>query len=198
MNFSALTATAFAAALVAATAVLGFSYAPGLFVWAAFIGWASYDHSGATAQAALRSSAALIFGVVMAWIVAVVVTAHILPLAPTIATAIVAGIASFLIVMASRWPLLGVVPATFYGFASTFAWLSLAPNAFNFEALTETSARNVLVALPASLLIGTGLGILHGRLQKILSRDAGDTSRQMLRRESPAGGGPAALMPDRN
>jgi hypothetical protein len=35
-------------------------------VWAAFIGWASYDHSGASTQAVVRSSAALVFGVVMA------------------------------------------------------------------------------------------------------------------------------------
>jgi Protein of unknown function (DUF1097) len=58
MNLSSLTAAALAAALVAGTSVLLFSAIPALFIWAAFIGWASYDHSGATLQAALRSSAA--------------------------------------------------------------------------------------------------------------------------------------------
>ena len=66
MSLSTLTAAALAAALVAAASVLAFSAMPHLFVWAAFIGWASYDHSGAIPQAALRSSAALVFGVVMA------------------------------------------------------------------------------------------------------------------------------------
>ena len=48
MSLSSLTAAAVAAALVAAASVLAFTVLPGLFVWAAFIGWASYDHSGAT------------------------------------------------------------------------------------------------------------------------------------------------------
>jgi len=88
MNLSSLTAAALAAALVAAASVLAFSAMPALFVWAAFIGWASYDHSGATLQAALRSSAALVFGVVMAWAVAIVVAAGILPLSASLATAV--------------------------------------------------------------------------------------------------------------
>jgi hypothetical protein len=91
MNLSPLTAAALAAALVAAASVLAFSTMPAMFVWAAFIGWASYDHSGATLQAALRSSAALVFGVVMAWAVAVVVAAGILPLNASLATAVTAG-----------------------------------------------------------------------------------------------------------
>jgi hypothetical protein len=35
------------AAIVAAAAALAFSWLPELLVWAAFVGWASYDHSGA-------------------------------------------------------------------------------------------------------------------------------------------------------
>jgi hypothetical protein len=46
MNLSPLTAAAAAAGIVSAMAVLAFSQLPGLFVWASFIGWASYDHSG--------------------------------------------------------------------------------------------------------------------------------------------------------
>ena len=142
MRLSSLSSAALAAALVAAAAVLAFSAFPALFVWAAFIGWASYDHSGAGMQAAVRSSAALVFGVVMAWLVAITVVAHLLPASEAVSTAIVAGTASFLIVMASRTALLSVVPATFYGFASTFAYLSLASGAFTIENLTSLSWRN--------------------------------------------------------
>jgi hypothetical protein len=166
---SSLTATALAAAIFAAASVLAFSQMPDLFVWAAFIGWASYDHSGATAQAALRSSAALVFGVAMAWLVAVVVVSGALPLGTPIATAISAGIASFLIVAASRLSWLGIVPATFYGFASTFAYLSLAPGAFTLGAMTTFGWHNAIIAVPLSLIIGTGLGIAHGRLSAALT-----------------------------
>jgi hypothetical protein len=169
MNLSPLTAAALAAALVAAASVLAFSAMPALFVWAAFIGWASYDHSGATLQAALRSSAALVFGVVMAWAVAVVVAAGIPPLSASLATAVTAGIASFLIVLASAGPILSIVPATFYGFASTFAYLSLVPGAFTINAMTGLNLKNAIVAVPISLLIGTGLGIAQGWLASVLA-----------------------------
>jgi Protein of unknown function (DUF1097) len=164
MRLSSLSSAALAAAVVAAAAVLAFSELPRLFVWAAFIGWASYDHSGATLRAAIRSSAALVFGVIMAWLVAVVVAADLLPANAAVSTAIVAGTASFLIVMASRTALLSVVPATFYGFASTFAYLSLSSGAFTVGMLTSFGWGNAVLSVPVSLLIGTGLGIVHARL----------------------------------
>ncbi|WP_298255882.1 DUF1097 domain-containing protein [Bradyrhizobium sp.] len=174
MRLSSLSSAALAAAVVAAAAVLAFSALPKLFVWAAFIGWASYDHSGATVQAAIRSSAALVFGVLMAWLVAVIVAAHVLPANAVLSTAIVAGAASFLIVIASRTALLSVVPATFYGFASTFAYLSLSSEAFTTRMLTSFGWSNVIVSVPVSLLIGTGLGIVHARLANVIAtREAG-------------------------
>jgi Protein of unknown function (DUF1097) len=173
MRLSSLSSAALAAALVAAAAVLAFSALPALFVWAAFIGWASYDHSGANVQAAIRSSVALVFGVIMAWLVAMIVEAHALPVTTSVSTAIVAGTASFLIVIASRTALLSVVSATFYGFASTFAYLSLS-GAFTTEVLTSLSWHNAIISVPVSLLIGTGLGILHGWLSNVIAaREAG-------------------------
>ena len=65
VHLSLSSTTALAAAIVAAASVLAFSQLPDLPVWAAFIGWASYDHSGATPRAAVRSSTALTFGVVI-------------------------------------------------------------------------------------------------------------------------------------
>src|SRR5215475_3153626 len=179
MKVSSLTAAALAAALVAAASVLAFSAMPQLFVWAAFIGWASYDHSGATPQAALRSSAALVFGVIMAWAVAVVVTTGVLPLNSPLTMALAAGIASFLIVLASAAPILSTVPATFYGFASTFAYLSLVPGAFTIKTMTAFNWENVIVAMPISLLIGSCLGIAHGWLSQVLL--AGDTAATRIR-----------------
>jgi hypothetical protein len=185
MSLSTLTAAALAAALVAAASVLAFSAMPHLFVWAAFIGWASYDHSGATPQAALRSSAALVFGVIMAWAVALVVTAGTLPLNTPLATAVTAGIASFLIVLASAAPILSTVPATFYGFASTFAYLSLVPGAFTINAMTAFDWENIIVAMPISLLIGSCLGIAQGRLAQALAAGKTATARNLRLDGSP-------------
>jgi Protein of unknown function (DUF1097) len=182
MGLSSLTAAALAASFVAAASVLAFSAMPDLLVWAAFIGWASYDQSGATPQAALRSSAALVFGVIMAWVVAMVVAAGTLPLSAPLGTAIAAGTASFLIVLASAEPLLSIVPATFYGFASTFAYLSLVPGAFTVSSMTAFNWENVIVTVPISLLIGTGLGVAQGWLARVLVEgDARLASQRALR-----------------
>ena len=195
MNLSCLTAAALAAALVAAASVLAFSAMPHLFVWAAFIGWASYDHSGATPQAALRSSAALVFGVIMAWAVALVVTAATLPLNTPLATAVTAGIASFLIVLASAAPILSTVPATFYGFASTFAYLSLVPGAFTINAMTAFDRENIIVAMPISLLIGSCLGIAQGRLAQALAAGKTATARNLRLDGSPVLHGDSRQLP---
>jgi Protein of unknown function (DUF1097) len=64
---------------------------------------------------------------------------------------------------------LSVVPATFYGFASTFAYLSLVPGAFTINAMTGFDWKNAIVAVPISLLIGTGLGIAQGWLASVLA-----------------------------
>jgi hypothetical protein len=104
----------------------------------------------------------------MAWVVAILVIAGTLPFNTPVAMAVAAGVASFLIVLASAIPILSVVPAMFYGFASTFAYLSLASAAFTIDAMTAFNLQNAIVVVPISLLIGTGLGIAHGRLAQLL------------------------------
>jgi hypothetical protein len=164
MNLKTLPAAALAAAILATVSVWAFAALPGLLIWAAFIGWASYDQSGANRKAFLTSSACMIFGVIMAWIVAVSVAGEWLHLRSSVSSALAAAVASFFIVLASRFELLSNVPATFYGFASAFAFVTLAPNAFSMAAMTRGNLNNVLLVVPTSLLIGSGLGALHGYL----------------------------------
>jgi Protein of unknown function (DUF1097) len=159
-----LYAGALAAALIAAGSVWSFATFPGLLIWGAFIGWASYDQSGANRKAFITSSAAMVFGVVMAWIVAISVAGDWLHLRAAVASAIAAGVASFFIVLASRFEILSNVPATFCGFASSFAFLMQTPGAFSWAAMTRADLSNVLVVVPLSLLVGSVLGAVHGWL----------------------------------
>ncbi|MGV7218255.1 DUF1097 domain-containing protein [Bradyrhizobium sp. UFLA05-112] len=186
MNLPPLTAAALAAALVAAASVLAFSQLPALFVWAAFIGWASYDHSGATRQAAVRSSSALAFGCIMAWLVALIVAVRGPSANATLLTPAVAGIASFLIVTASRMLSLCIVPAAFYGFASTFACLSLSPGAFTVDALISPSLWNAIFSVLVSLLAGTGLVIIHGWLASALAGHGGSVRVSLSNAHAPS------------
>jgi Protein of unknown function (DUF1097) len=169
MRFNKLTAGALAAAIIAAASVWIFAIVHGLLIWAAFIGWASYDQSGADRKALFTSSSSMVFGVIMAWLVAVSVAGNWLHLPSSTSSAIAAGIASFLIVVASRLEAVSNVPATFYGFASSFAFLMLAPHNFTTAAMTQASLGNVAVVVPTSLLIGSGLGVFHVYLSEKLT-----------------------------
>jgi len=169
MRLSPLSAGAVSAAVLAGVSVWVFAQLPGLWVWAAFIGWASYDQSGADRRALLTSSTCMVFGVVVAWLVALVVVAGVIPLPGSATSALAAAVASFIIVWASRFAPFSNVPATFYGFASAFAYLLLSAEAFSIGAVTSPTLGNVLVCTPVSLLIGSSLGVLHQCLATALT-----------------------------
>ena len=63
-----------------------------------FTGRASYDQSGANGRALLTSSVCMVFGVVMAWLVALTVASGVLAMQSALASAVAAGVASFFIV----------------------------------------------------------------------------------------------------
>jgi hypothetical protein len=110
----------------------------------------------------------MVFGVLMAWLVALVVAAGVVPIGNSITSAIAAEVASF-IVCVSRYLPFSNVPATFYGFAAAFAFLLLMPQAFSMEAITADDLRNVLICVPVSLLIGSLLGIVHQLFASLLT-----------------------------
>ena len=169
MKLSPLFAGSLAAAILAGATVWAFAQQSGLWVWAAFVGWASYDQSGADAKAFFTSSVCMVFGVVMAWIVALLVASGVVGLSSALVSAIAAAVASFVIVYASRYAWFANVPATFYGFASAFAFLLLSPRAFSVDAMTSLGSRNALVCVPISMLIGSLLGVIHQRIATLLT-----------------------------
>ncbi len=173
MKLSPSMAGPLSAAIVAGATVAIFSQLAGLWVWAAFIGWASYDQSGEDRRALLISSTCMVFGVVMAWLVALTVAAGELPGGSVLVSSVAAALASFLIVWVARYRTLSDVPATFYGFASAFAFLLLSPGAFAMLPLTSVGLQNVLLCVPISLLIGSGLGVVQLRLSEALGQRSG-------------------------
>ena len=185
MKLSPLTAGALSAAIIAGITVWAFGHLPGLWVWAAFVGWASYDQSGADRKALFTSSTCMVFGVVMAWLVALVVASNVIPISSLNASALSAAIASFMIVWVSRYLPFSNVPATFYGFASAFAFLLLVPAAFSTEAMTAGDLHNVLICVSISLLIGSVLGVVHQWFASLLTEPGQRSQRPRATRLSP-------------
>jgi hypothetical protein len=181
---SSRVAAALAAALLAGVSVWVFAQLDELLIWAAFIGWASFDANGGHCRAAVISTGSLVFGVAMAWLVAVSVAEGLLPFGDDASSAVAAAVASLLIVLLSGAAVVSSVPSTFCGFASTFAFLTLVGGADTTGKLTSFGWDNAGIAVAVSLIIGTGLGIAHGELARLIRvwtrRRPGATSRLRL------------------
>lgn len=187
MKLSPLAAGALSAAIIAGITVWAFAHLTGLWVWAAFVGWASYDQSGADRKALFTSSSCMVFGVVMAWLVALFVAGDVVPISSSNASAFAAAVASFMIVWVSRYLPFSNVPATFFGFASAFAFLLLMPGAFSTKAMTASDLHNVLICVSISLLMGSVLGVVQQWFATLLTAPEQRPQRPMATRLSPLG-----------
>jgi Protein of unknown function (DUF1097) len=170
-------AAAVAAAVLAGASVWVFAQTSYLLIWAAFIGWASFDSNGAGRKGAVVSTGSMLFGVAMAWLVALTTAGGLLPWAPDVSSAVAAAVASLLIVLASAAQVVSSVPSTFMGFASTFAFATLVKGAATTAGLTSAGWGNAGIAVAVSLVIGTGLGIVHGELARLLRPRKGEAAR---------------------
>lgn len=163
-------AFAVAGSLVASIASWLILQFPGLLLWAAFIGWASFAHCGGDLAALRKSIACTLFGVVMAWLVAIPIAQGLIGLPVPIAAAALIAIATPIIIWSSKLDLLSVVPATFYGFAASFAFLVQTPGKFDPQAMTSVSLDNVLIVVSLSLIVGAVLGLVHGKVGGALTK----------------------------
>lgn len=165
-------AYALAGSVISSLAVWGFLQFPGLLVWAAFIGWASFHHCGADKAAVKRSLTCNIFGVVIAWLVALLVAGNVLPVPVPVSAALWVAIATPLVIVSGQLAALSAVPASFYGFASTFAFLVQTPGKFSVATMTTAHLDNALVVVALSLLVGNLLGWLQVKVgASMLSRE---------------------------
>lgn len=143
-----------------------------ILIWAAFMAWACYFHSGAD-DAALKSTIVCnIFGVVCAWIAAVITLA--VPLAEVLTlplwAAIVVAVTVVGYTLASKVPLLSSIPGTTYGYACTFAFLLQTPDRLSLGTLFAPSLTNALIVVPLSMVIGAGFGYATAKMTAVLTK----------------------------
>ncbi|GAB7544698.1 DUF1097 domain-containing protein [Cupriavidus sp. 8B] len=154
-------AYALAGSVISSLTVWGFLQFPGLLVWAAFIGWASFHHCGADKAAVRKSLTCNVYGVLIAWLVGLLVAGNVLPVPVPVAAALWVAIATPLVIVSGQLPALNAVPASFYGFASTFAFLVQTPGKFSVATMTSAHLDNALVVVALSLVAGNLLGWLQ-------------------------------------
>lgn len=143
-----------------------------ILIWAAFVAWACFYHSGGD-EAALRNTVVSnAFGVLVASttaliIVAVPLDAQIGAIWPSLVVA--ASIAIY--IMAAKIPALASIPGTTLGYASTFAFLLQTPDRFTVEALTSPTFANSYLVIPVSMIIGAGFAYASAKFADLLTAE---------------------------
>jgi len=163
-----LVALSIAIAALATVATWGFLTAGSILIWAAFIGWASFFHCGGDQNALKKTIVGNLFGVIVAWVAALVITKAGLAesLGLPLWAALVVGITVLGVCLAAHLQAFNVIPASFYGYACAFAYLLQTPDAL--AKLTSPTLGNVLFVVPLSMIIGAFFGFTSGKLGGML------------------------------
>ncbi len=136
-------------AAVATWLCLGTSF--GLQVWALFIGWGSFYHTGGKTDSLTKSAVNHIWGAVVASAALIVVGTVA---GSVVVTSVIVGISVVVLVLGAHLPLLATIPAAVYGYASTAAFALLTGVAIGDPAAMLKAAGTVVV----SLIIGNIFG----------------------------------------
>ena len=171
-------ASSFSNALLGGIATWAFLSAGSSLVWAAVVGWGCFFHTGGDNRAVRITIVGNALGVLTAWI-----AGHLLISNPaSIPAPLWAGLVIFAVVICMVF--IGhlmaiyfgfttlVIPASFYGAASTFAFLIQTPNKLNSPALLSLSLDNALIVLPISMVIGAFLGLATAKMTNALAPQA--------------------------
>ena len=153
-----------------------------VLVWAGFIAWGCYFHSGADTKALVKTIAGTAYGTVVAWIALFIIFRLGVGGMGVPAIAVVVGVTVFFLVIVAKIEPLSVVPANVYGYAGTVAYSLHQPSVpaatpdvmatGPLENLTSASFANPLVLLISSFSLGAIGGYLSGQLAGLLTKKA--------------------------
>jgi hypothetical protein len=151
-----------------------------VLVWAGFIAWGCFFHSGADNKALVKTIAGTAYGALLAWIaLLIIVKLPISGLGP-LWPAIVVGVTVFFLVIVASMEPLSAVPANVYGYAALVGYSLHQPSAPAANAgeagvgplqnLGSVSFANPLILLVVSLVLGAIFGYLSSQAAKLLTR----------------------------
>lgn len=142
-----------------------------VLIWTIFISWGAFFALGADKNAIKNIIICASFGILCAWATAFSILS--IPLAETLTLpvwgGIAVGISALIFCLAAHLPLLSTIPATVFGYASTFAYILQTKNQLSIEALTTFSSSNSIIIIGLSIIVGTIFGFASGKLAGILT-----------------------------
>lgn len=172
-----LTALAVSIGVLAAVATYLFvgPLAPlGLQIWAAFVAWAAFYHSGGKSAALSANIPAHIFGAFVGWVALYGVTVLGGSLGVPLAAALLVGLGAFVIVIAANLPALAGIPSAVYGFGCIAAYTLLAGKLATLTSMSIVD--NPLINIVVSMVIGALFGYASEKLGGALAKPAPATA----------------------
>ena len=171
---SSLAALSLSIGILGGIATWMFLTVGGVLIWAAFIAWACFFHTGGDVNALRATIIGNLFGAVAATVAALAILT--IPGAATLGlplwAGIVVAITAWAICIAANVKMFSVIPANVYGYAATFAFLLQTPEKLSVEALTSISLNNGLIVVGLSMVIGAVLGFISGKLGAAMTKAA--------------------------
>lgn len=143
-----------------------------VLVWAGFIAWGCFFHSGGDTKALVRTIAGTAYGTVVAWVALLIIFQFGVASMGAPAIAVVVGVTVFFLVIVAKIDALSVVPANVYGYAGTVAYSLHETARAPLENLTAPSFANPLILLIVSFVLGAIAGYLSGQLAGMLTKKA--------------------------
>jgi len=140
------------------------AFLPGL-VWVSFIAWGCHFHSGAGTKGMTTAIVGMSFGAVVGM---AAIMALMGPLAGLgdLAGPVAVGLGAFVICLASKAPMLSVIPASVYGFAA------VAGATFLMAGEDGMDPAGALVPTVVSVVIGALFGIVSEKLANAITSKA--------------------------
>ena len=145
----------------------------GLLIWAGFIAWACFFHSGGDNAALKNTIVGNAFGAFLAWIAALIIIS--VPMADSLGLPVWAGIVVGLTVLAlclgAHIKAFSSIPASVYGYASTFAYLlQTGGDSMSKDKLMSAGMGNALILIIVSMALGALFGLASGKLGGVLKK----------------------------
>jgi Protein of unknown function (DUF1097) len=140
------------------------------FIWAATVPWAVFFLLGADKEAICKNITCSVFGVVMAWATALMLT-EISPdtmLGFPIMAAFTVAVSVVVLCLAANIPQLATIPCSVVGYSLVFAYLLQTPDKLNKDVLLGLSMSNPLLVISISIVFGTYLGVYSAQFSEKL------------------------------
>ena len=142
----------------------------GLAIWAGFIAWACFFHTGGDTEALKKTIIGNLFGIVCAAVAAFLLLNTNLGAA---GPAVIVGITVFLMVMGAHLKPFSTVPASVYGYAATFAYLLQTAEAMVIGKLVAIDITgNPILVVAISMVLGALFGLASAKLAGALTKKA--------------------------